>query len=113
MYPNLPTLLAALLAGVALLLVMRWVFAPSRPHPRRRRGGPPLPQRQPGDLGLLVALARGLPRDRADRLRALLGDASIRSSLSMRRDGAADVLVFADDADRARAMLPPEYRPGP
>lgn len=107
MFPDLPTILAALLAAGALILVMRWVFAPARPRPKQRRGAPPAPPRDPGDLGLLVPLAQQLPRNRANAIRALLGDAAIRSSLSVRRDGSVDVLVFADDIERARAVLPP------
>ena len=107
MYPDLPSILAALLAAGALVLIMRWVFAPARPRPKRRRGGPPLPSHDPDDLGLLVPLAQRLPRARANTIRGLLGDASIRSSLSVRRDGSVDLLVFADDLDRARAVLPP------
>lgn len=107
MYPDLPTILAAFIAAGALLLVMRWVFAPARPRPKRRRGTPPALSPQSGDLGLLVTVAAGLTRTRANTMRGLLGDAAIRSSLSVRRDGSVDVLVFADDAERARAVLPP------
>jgi hypothetical protein len=39
------------------------------------------------------------------RHRAALGDAGIRSSMSRRRDGAMDVLVFHGDVDRARNVL--------
>ena len=38
-------------------------------------------------------------------IRATLGDAGIRSSMSRRRDGELDVLVFRADLDRARALL--------
>ena len=37
--------------------------------------------------------------------RATLGEADIRSSMSKRRDGLLDVLVFHGDADRARLLL--------
>jgi hypothetical protein len=40
-------------------------------------------------------------------LRAVLGDANIRSSLSAQRDGRFDVLVFETDLERARSLLPP------
>ena len=96
---NLPILLGVLLVAVVLILVMRWVFAPSRP-PRVD---------VPADVtpGLLVTIATGLSRVQALSLRATLGDANIRSSMATRRDGTVDVRVFAADADRARALLPP------
>ena len=37
--------------------------------------------------------------------RSRLADAGIRASASLRRDGRFDVLVFAQDADRARELL--------
>lgn len=99
---DLPIIMVALLAAAAMMLTMRWVFAPSRPRPKR--GAQP---RVAGDFGLLEPLALAMPRGAAHALRATLGDAGIRSSLSARRDGTADVLVFRDDVDRARALLPP------
>ena len=64
----------------------------------------------PGDAvpGLLVTVATGLARTQAMSLRAVLGDANIRSSMSMRGDGKVDVLVFRDDEAQARALLPPD-----
>jgi hypothetical protein len=38
-------------------------------------------------------------------LRAVLGDAGIRSSISRRRNGDVDVLVFHDDLPRAQELL--------
>jgi hypothetical protein len=83
---------------------MRWVFAPSRP----RRG----PLRRPDDasdateLGLLTVISVALPRADALRLRARFAEANIRSSMSRRRDGRYDVLVFDTDVERARLVLP-------
>ena len=37
----------------------------------------------------------------------MLGEAGIRSSMSKRRDGMLDVLVFHGDADAARILLGP------
>jgi hypothetical protein len=37
----------------------------------------------------------------------VLGEAGIRSSMSRRRDGLLDVLVFHRDADSARILLGP------
>lgn len=97
---NLPILFGVLVVAGVLILVMRWVFAPSRPPPAV----------VPGDAvpGLLVTVASGLARTQAMSLRAVLGDANIRSSMSMRSDGKVDVLVFRDDEAKARALLPPD-----
>jgi hypothetical protein len=109
MTPDLPTIMAALIAATGLLFVMRWVFAPARGRASRRaRAAAP---RAAGDLGLLAPLESGVARARANATRANLGDAGIRSSLSVRRDGRVDVLVFRDDLDRARALLPPGQAP--
>jgi len=50
-------------------------------------------------------VATGLTRQEALQQRAKLGEADIRSSMSRRRDGLLDVLVFHDDADTARLLL--------
>jgi len=95
--------LIALLALGVLVLVMRWVFKPSRP-----RRGPlqrPVDASDAVELGLLTVISTSLPRIDALRLRARLGDENIRSSMSRRRDGRYDVLVFNTDVDRARLLL--------
>jgi hypothetical protein len=97
---------AALIAiGVVLVLalVLRWVFRPSRP---RRMQRPPDASDSP-DLGLLTVIVSGVERSAALRRRAVLGEAGIRSSMSRRRDGTLDVLVFHADADAARILLGP------
>jgi hypothetical protein len=83
-------------------LILRWVFKPSRP-----RTGLPVDAAASPDLGMLQVMASAVPRDEAMEMRAVLGDAGIRSSMSKRRDGRLDVLVFQDDADRARSLLGP------
>lgn len=105
MSSDLPTILVVLLAAAGLIATMRWVFAPSRPRPKRG-ALPPVA----GDFGLLEPLVLAMSRSAANALRATLGDAGIRSSLSARRDGRTDVLVFRTDLDRARSMLPPGLR---
>ncbi|MEP6852336.1 MAG: hypothetical protein ABJA87_06730 [bacterium] len=89
---------AGVVAGLALL--SRWVFKPSRPRQRVLVPADVVP-------GLLTPLSTGLRRTDGMALRAVLGDAGIRSSLSARRDGRFDVLVFGADLDRARRLLPP------
>jgi hypothetical protein len=97
---DLGILITALIALVLMTLLMRWVF---RPNAHRRRAV------IPGDAvpGLLTPLAAGLTRANGLALRANLGDANIRSSISARRDGRVDVMVFTEDYERARMVLPP------
>ena len=102
MSSDLPTILVVLLAAAGIMFTMRWVFAPSRPRPKRDAHPGPS-----GDYGLLEPLAVALPRSAANALRATLGDAGIRSSLSARRDGRTDVMVFRADVERAKLLLPP------
>jgi hypothetical protein len=97
---NLGVLITALGALVMMSWLMRWIFKPSK-HRRRTV--------IPGDAvpGLLTPLSQGLARSDGMALRAVLGDANIRSSLSAQRDGRFDVLVFETDLERARSLLPP------
>lgn len=95
--------LIALIAVGLLALVMRWVFRPSRP-----RIGRPADATEAADaraLGLLEVLVSRLDRASALQLRDRLNAADIRSSMSRRRDGTMDVLVFRADVERARALL--------
>jgi hypothetical protein len=48
-----------------------------------------------------------VPRTEAQAVRAKLGEVGIRSSVSRRSDGNADLLVFHADIDRARRALEP------
>lgn len=91
----------AVLVILALALVMRWIFKPSRPGAARL----PVDASESPDLGLLTVVATGVNRHDAMLRRAKLGDAGIRSSMSKRRDGTHDILVFNADADRARLLL--------
>jgi hypothetical protein len=97
---DLPTLLTVLAALCVLTLVMRWTFRPSRPY-----HGRPVDAADSTDLGMLDVIAADLARDDALQVRATLGEAGIRTSISRRRNGDVDVLVFHDDAARARALL--------
>ena len=101
---NDPSAMFIAIAVVLLLgLVLRWVFRPSRPTRATR----PVDAAESPDLGLLTVIAAGLDRQDALRRRAVLQDAGIRSSMSRRRDGRFDVLVFHGDADSARIQLGP------
>jgi hypothetical protein len=95
---------AAIVAIVVILLlglVLRWVFRPSRKGPVVR----PVDASDSPNLGLLTVVETGLDRQQALQHRAVLGEAGIRSSMSKRRDGRLDVLVFHGDASTARALL--------
>jgi hypothetical protein len=94
-------LIIAVVVVLLLALVLRWVFRPSRP----RQGIRPVDAAESADLGLLTVVVSGLDRQQALRQRARLQDARIRSSMSRRRDGHFDVLVFHGDADAARLLL--------
>ncbi len=94
--------LATVLVLVGLLGgLMRWIFKPSRPRSTR----PLVDAGDSTELGLLEVVATGLPRTQALAARATLGDAGIRSSMSRRRNGYLDVLVFNADTERARELL--------
>lgn len=92
--------ITALIAVGVLALVTRWVFSPSR-----RRSGRPVDASESAELGLLTVVISGVSRAQALQDRAVLGESSIRSSMSRRQDGTMDVLVFHADADRARILL--------
>jgi len=100
---SIAPLVTALVVVLLLVLVTRWVFRPSRPNVTPRRP----PDASDGELGLLIVVLSGVAKDDVDARRAVLTEAGIRSSVSSRRDGTADVLVFADDAERARLVLGP------
>jgi hypothetical protein len=93
--------ITALIAVGLLALSTRWVFGSSR----RRRVGRPVDAAESAELGLLTVVASAVSRADALAQRATLGESGIRSSMSRRRDGTMDVLVFHGDADQARSLL--------
>jgi hypothetical protein len=95
-YPHYagPAILAVAL--VTILLICRWVFTPNHAAPRAA------PER--GDFGLLVPITVVRTVDDAEMLRDLLRDAGIRGTVTDVPAGFA-VLVFRDDADRARQLV--------
>jgi ABC-type tungstate transport system permease subunit len=97
---DISALVVVIVVVCMLGLIMRWVFKPSRP-----RTGRAVDATESADLGMLDVLAADLPRSDAMALRATLGDAGIRSSMSRRSNGDVDVLVFHDDLPRARELL--------
>ena len=88
-----------LIAGavvVALAFFMRWAFG--------RGYGLQRPPAVPAEDGLLTLVATLSRRESAMALRAVLSDAGIRSTIRVPAAHRADVLVFPEDADRARAL---------
>lgn len=83
-----------LVLGV-LALFLRWAFAPNTPSARRR---------PPADDGLLTRVATLSRRESALALRAVLSDAGIRSTIRFPAPHRADLLVFPEDAHRARTL---------
>jgi hypothetical protein len=86
------------IAGIAVLLLalfMRWAFGSDL------RRTPPAAQ---PDDGLLTRIATLSQREAALALRAVLSDAGIRSTVRVRAARRVEVLVFPEDADRARTL---------
>lgn len=90
---------------VSLLAVLaRWVFGSGRHRTAARTR---LPSTGPIDHGLLRPVAELPDRAAGSAFRAVLSDAGIRSTLGVRRDGRVQVLVFPDDEEPARRLVPP------
>ena len=86
----------AVVVVLLLAVFMRWAFGSSL---TKRRAEPP-----PDDVGLLTRIATLSQRESAQALRAVLSDAGIRSTVRIRTERRVEVLVFPEDADRARAL---------
>jgi hypothetical protein len=83
-----------------LVLLMRWVFAPSkRPHTGRPQSGPG------ADLGLLVPALASTDRSNALRVKNLLSARGVRCSVSRLDRDRYDVLVFGSDLARVSEIL--------
>ena len=94
----------AVVVVVLLGAFLRWAFGgDSR---RARRSAPPV------DDGLLTKIATLSRRESALALRAVLSDAGIRSTLRSAAPNRTTILVFPEDAPRARELAatftPPE-----
>jgi hypothetical protein len=90
-------LLIAVVAVGLLVLFLAWAFGSGN-----GQGSPPPPQ--PTDDGLLTRIATLSRQESALALRAVLSDAGIRSTVRFPVADRADVLVFLEDAQRARAL---------
>ncbi|WP_201776888.1 putative signal transducing protein [Streptacidiphilus anmyonensis] len=91
--------LAPFLVMGVLVLLLRWTW--SKGHsvvPRSPAPG------APNEYGLLVPVAAPADSAQALAIGALLEQAGIRSTLADTKAGPR-VMVFLDDADRARALL--------
>jgi hypothetical protein len=83
----------AIVAVVLLGVFMRWAFGTGAPRSPRR----------PED-GLLTKVATLSNRQSALALRGVLSEAGIRSTLRSAEPGRTTVLVFPEDAPRARDL---------
>ena len=84
---------------VLIGLFMRWAFSgPGGPEKRLRTRPPSV------DDGLLTQVAAFTRREPALALRAVLSDAGIRSTIRLPEPRRAEVLVFPEDAERARVL---------
>ena len=81
---------------IALAFFMRWAFG--RGYGLQRQPA------VPAEDGLLTLIATLSRRESALALRAVLSDAGIRSTIRVPAPHRADILVFPEDADRARAL---------
>ncbi len=90
---HLATPLIALVVLALLAVFVRWTF-----------GTGSVPTRGPTDDGLLTRIATLSRRESALALRAVLSDAGIRSTVRCPAAHRAEILVFPEDADRARAV---------
>jgi hypothetical protein len=100
---NLSYVVGPVVAVVVMLLLalfMRWAFG--------TRTTAPTPEAD----GLLTRVATLSRRESAQQFRALLSDAGIRSTLRIAGAHRAEVLVFAEDAGRARELAV-SFDPGP
>ena len=89
-----PLIAAAAVIGLAFF--MRWAFG--------RGYGLQRPPPVPAEDGLLTLIATLSRRESAMALRAVLSDAGIRSTIRVPAAHRADVLVFPEDVERARAL---------
>jgi len=94
----------AIVVVAALAMLSKWIFGTGRRRVAARSVVRPGVQ---VDNGLLRSVADLPDRSAAAALRAVLSDAGIRSTIGVRRDGRVQVLVFPDDEERARKLVPP------
>jgi hypothetical protein len=88
--------LIAVVVALGLALFARWAFGTG--YGRQRSPA------APAEEGLLTLIATLSRRESALALRAVLSDAGIRSTIRVPAPHRADVLVFPEDAERARAL---------
>ncbi|MBY3554340.1 hypothetical protein [Modestobacter lapidis] len=89
-----PVIAAVMVAVIALFL--RWAFDSGRSGGSNRD--------KSATDGLLTPVATVTRRESALALRAVLSDAGIRSTLRQPAPHRTDVLVFSEDAERAREL---------
>lgn len=95
--------LVAMAALGLIVLLCRWVFSTSHRDVRvaQRRTG----ATASGDFGLLVPVATVRTPEDAEVLRGVLKQAGIRGTVAASPDGGLSLLVFRDDALRAKDLV--------
>jgi hypothetical protein len=93
---GLGSILVIVLVVAGLALVTRWAFGPGYGRSTRPQAS--------ADDGLLVLVATVSAPQTARALRGVLSDAGIRSTQRSPAPHRTDVLVFPDDAARARTL---------
>ncbi len=103
-YDNVAPMIIAVAVMVGLVLLCRWVFSTTekdRVLARRK-----VAAQTRGDYGLLVPVAAARTDDEARALRERLREAGIRGTVAPGSvPGELTVMVFRDDADRARTLV--------
>lgn len=93
----------AVVVVLIIIAFMRWAFS------QQTRYDPFAPRAE--STGLLQTVATLPRREQAAAFRAVLSDAGIRSTIREHAHGGVDVLVFPDDANRARELAGPFATP--
>ena len=91
-------IIAVVTVGV-LALVLRWAFGQGRSLVEHRPA-----TGRPWEYGLLVSVAAPGTYEEGELLRQRLAEHGVRSTITVTEDGPR-VFVFADDEERARALL--------
>ena len=95
--------LVGLLGAVFWRMGLHWTFAREDNGDRYADGLAIFGE--PDDYGLLCPVAVTDDPDLADDIRRLLGDAGIRATKAVDRDGRMAVLVFAEEFEAARRLV--------
>jgi hypothetical protein len=97
--PFSSNLVVALAVVGVLALVLRWAYPRDRPPPAAFHSGE--------DYGLLTEIVSQATTPDGRRFLARLREAGVRATMTADRNGGVRILVFPDDAERARRVVEP------